>query len=294
MASALPLVSIGMPVFNTEKTITRALDSLLAQTYPNFEIIVSDNYSTDKTAQICKVYAQKDNRIKLSINKKNLGIIANFRIVQKKAKGKYFFWAAGDDFWKPGFIRTLVNELEANPGVGVAQGTVRREYPDGSLKDIIKFDGKYNPNRLSNFGIAANLLSPKKKVKPLKYNLFICGLFNSKAIQEAFAIGDEVFSYGDRPFLSQIALAYRFHYVDEELFVKRVYKQKYKIRNPNDTLAQTKKNLTYKKYYYNMMVWITKAHNIPWRRKLFVFVILYYITYKFMSKLKKKFVKRLG
>ena len=171
--SDLPLVSIGMPVFNEEKTISRALDSLLLQTFPNFEVIISDNCSSDKTVELCKNYAEKDKRISLNRNKINLGIVANFQIVHRKSSGKYFMWAAGDDYWEPEFLRRLVNELESDRAAGVAFCAVRRENTDGSFKDIIRFNGRKNPNKLSHWQLASRLLSPRKKIRLLKYNQFI-------------------------------------------------------------------------------------------------------------------------
>lgn len=288
-----PLVSIGMPVFNSQETIVVALDSILDQDYPNIEIIISDNCSTDKTAQICESYAKRDSRIKLNINEKNYGATENFRIVAKRARGKYFFWAAGDDAWKPGFIEILVNELEANPRAGVALCAVRREYANGDLKDIIRFEGGMNPNRISEFRVAANLLSPNKKVMGLKYNLFIHGIFTTKAVQETFAIVDDIFSYGERAFLSTVALAYKFCYINEELFVKRIYEQSYKIRNPNDTFTQTRIKTNYRKYGYKMITFILKANNIPLRRKVFVLIIPYYVFYRFIYRQKEKIISRI-
>ncbi len=288
MKSEFPLVSIGLPVFNSEKTIVRALDSLLAQNYPNFEIIVSDNSSDDKTAEICKGYAQRDHRIKLHLNEKNLGINANFKIVCEKAVGKYFMWAAGDDFWEPEFAATLVKELESDPRIGVALCAVKRQYPDGRPVDTIAFDEKYNPNNLSNLRIAAKLLSPKKQVKDLKYNLFICGLFRYEAVKGILSLDDDILTYGERAFLSPIALGYKFRYIDKVLFVKTVYETTFKQRNPDDKYVRNKKNIRFRKYYFRIMGLITKSPSIPIINKLFVFVILYYMSYRYIYKLKKK------
>lgn len=290
MKSDYPLVSIGLPVFNSDKTIVRALDSLLAQNYPNFEIIVSDNSSNDKTVDICKQYAQRDHRIKLHLNKKNLGINANFKIVCEKAVGKYFMWAAGDDFWEPEFAATLVKELESDPRIGVAFCAVKRQYPDGRPYDTIAFDEKHNPNNLSKLGVAAKLLSPKKQIKRLKYNLFICGIFRYEVVQRALSI-DYILTYGERAFLSPIALGYRFRYVGSVLFVKTVYEKKFKQRNPDDNYVRNKKKLNYRAYYRRIIGWITKSPNISIINKLFVFVILYYISYIYIDKKKRKLFK---
>jgi glycosyltransferase involved in cell wall biosynthesis len=298
MTSELPLVTIGLPVFNSEKTIKRALDSLLAQTYPNFEIMISDNCSTDKTVEICKTYVERDNRIKLNLNKENLGVIANFRIVHKKAKGKYFMWAGSDDYWEPEFVKTLVNELESDPTAGVAQCAVRRENPDGSLKDIIKFNKNYNTSKLSHWQVTLKLLSPRKEIRLLKYNLFIYGLFKYEAISDTLdAENDVLSSYGERAFLAPVALAHKFRYVDEILFSKTVHTESVSIRYPNDEYKQTSKEMTYLKfylkYYYKVMVCITKYSKIPLQRKFFVLFFLYAIIWRFASKQKKKVRKAL-
>jgi glycosyltransferase involved in cell wall biosynthesis len=108
-------VSIGMPLYNAERYLERALEALLVQTFTDFELIISDNASTDKTWELCQDYAAKDARIKLYRNASNLGAIANFAHVLNLASSSYFMWAAHDDFWEPNFIADCVASLEANP-----------------------------------------------------------------------------------------------------------------------------------------------------------------------------------
>ena len=294
MTSEFPLVSIGIPVFNEEKTIARALDSLLTQSFRNFEIIVSDNCSTDKTAEICKIYAKKHDRIKLNLNMKNLGIIANFQIVHRKASGKYFMWAAGDDYRDPECLKRLVNELELDPAAGVAFCAVRRENTDGSLKDIIRFDGRNNPNRLSHWQLASRLLSPRKKIRLLKYNQFIYGLFRYDIIDDILAIEDNILTYGDRTFVALAALACRFRYVDQVLFYKTV-KEPFRVRHPNESYRQPKKENPYLEYYlhyyYKLSQYIIKCSKIPLKRKFFVLFLFYWMSFRYMHKQKKKMRK---
>ena len=100
---------------------------------------------------------------------------------------------------------------------------------------------------------------------------------------------DDILTYGDRAFLSPIALGYRFRYIDKVLFVKTVHEKKFKQRNPYDKFVRSKKNIKYREYYYRIMGWITKSPDIPIINKLFVFVILYYIYLKYIYKKKKIF-----
>lgn len=120
MSKDKPLISIGMPVYNGEPFVKEALDSLLAQDYPNFELIISDNASTDRTHERCLDYANRDGRIRYYRNSENLGALANWNRVFALSRGKYFAWAAHDDVWEPTFVSTLVRLLDDNPDAVVA------------------------------------------------------------------------------------------------------------------------------------------------------------------------------
>ena len=146
-----PLVSIGMPAYNGAQYIRKALDSLLAQDFENFELIISDNASTDATLNICREYAKKDQRIRVCVQSRNIGPIANFRAVSEMAQGKYFMWAAVDDCWRPEFVGVLVKELETHSEAGVAMCAVDRVCEDGDIFDTIRFINTDNPNHKSYF-----------------------------------------------------------------------------------------------------------------------------------------------
>lgn len=110
-----PLVSIGMPAYNGERFIRQALDSLLGQDHENFELIISDNASTDHTSDICHQYAARDRRIQYYENPGNAGAVSNFNRVLQLARGDYFMWAAVDDLWEPTYISTLLARLISDP-----------------------------------------------------------------------------------------------------------------------------------------------------------------------------------
>ncbi|WP_448526536.1 glycosyltransferase family 2 protein [Parathermosynechococcus lividus] len=103
-----PKISIGMPVYNGARYIREALDSLLAQTFTEFELIISDNASTDDTEAICREYAAKDHRVRYIRQSQNLGASANFKFVLDEALGEYFMWAAADDVWDENWIEKLL------------------------------------------------------------------------------------------------------------------------------------------------------------------------------------------
>lgn len=106
------LVSIGLPIYNGEMYMREALDSLLKQTHHNFEIIISDNGSTDLTRQICDEYVAKDNRIRYFRQPLNLGPVPNFKFVLEQARGDVFMWAAHDDLWEPSHLASAIAFLK--------------------------------------------------------------------------------------------------------------------------------------------------------------------------------------
>jgi glycosyltransferase involved in cell wall biosynthesis len=124
-----PLVSIGLPVFNGERYIPQALDSLLAQSYDNCELNISDNASTDGTEEICRLYAAKDHRVHYYRHSQNVGLMENWRCVLQLASGEYFMWAQHDDCWSMNYIGTLLECLLACPSAILAVG--KTLYIDG-------------------------------------------------------------------------------------------------------------------------------------------------------------------
>jgi glycosyltransferase involved in cell wall biosynthesis len=113
--STKPLVSIGMPAYNGEKFIHQAIHSLLTQDYENFELIISDNASTDKTSSICQSYADRDARIRYVRNESNRGASPNHKRVFEMARGEYFKWAAHDDESLPTFLSRCMNVFGQAP-----------------------------------------------------------------------------------------------------------------------------------------------------------------------------------
>lgn len=109
-------VTIGLPVYNGEKYIEEAINSVLSQTYEHFRLIISDNASTDSTAQICQNVAKKDQRIQYVRQSENIGAINNFRYVREIAETEYFLWLAFDDRLMPDFLARAVKTLDSDHG----------------------------------------------------------------------------------------------------------------------------------------------------------------------------------
>ncbi|MCX5766081.1 MAG: glycosyltransferase family A protein [Gemmatimonadetes bacterium] len=112
--TAVPVVSVGMPVFNGGDALHRAIDSILSQTFTDFELIISDNHSTDGTADVCAEYAARDRRVRYIRQARNIGAVANFEFVRTQARGRYFMWASADDVRSSEFLSENVVFLDMN------------------------------------------------------------------------------------------------------------------------------------------------------------------------------------
>ncbi len=117
MNSRTSKVSIGLPVYNGEKYLASSIESILAQTFDDFELIISDNGSTDATPEIARDYAAQDNRIRFVREDVNRGATWNFNHVCHLSRGEYFKWGAHDDLIAPTYLARCVEVLDANPDV---------------------------------------------------------------------------------------------------------------------------------------------------------------------------------
>ena len=119
----LPRLSIGLPVFNGGETLGPAAESLLSQSFGDFELIIADNASTDGTEEVGRALAARDSRVRYVRNPANLGIAANFNgVLGRSAGGEYFKWATADDLWLPEYLAACIAVLDTNPDVVLAYG----------------------------------------------------------------------------------------------------------------------------------------------------------------------------
>lgn len=207
---AAPLVSIGLPVYNGERFIARALDALLAQTIGELELLISDNGSADGTREICESYARRDSRIRYVRSDVNAGVEANFKKVLALATGQYFMWAGCDDWWAPSFTARLVAALQEQPDAVVAMSAVERVDETGHRLDVVRHTGHRNPSRLTRRQLVFELAGGRP------YHLFVYGLYRTAFVKQAFT-GFAPVVAADRLFMVRVALGGGFAYVDEVL-----------------------------------------------------------------------------
>ncbi len=221
MTIKTPRVGIGLPVFNGEQYLAKALDSILSQTYRDFELIISDNASTDDTGLICRSYVAKDSRVRYYRNEVNVGVSANFNRVFRLSSSEYFKWVACDDICAPDFLEKCVKVLDANPNVVVCHSKT------GRINDFGEPAGNYDlnlktgsPKPYERFG---DLISMNNEAWVLMY-----GLMRSDALKKTQLVGSYIGA--DRNLLAEIGLVGRFFEIPEYLFFRREHLQSYTNR----------------------------------------------------------------
>lgn len=207
-------VSIGLPVYNGEAFLGEAIDSILSQTFGDFELIISDNASTDRTEEICHDYVNRDPRIRYYRNQSNVGAAKNFNRLFEMASGKYFKWAAYDDLCTPDFLGKCVEVLDQESDIVLCYSKAR----------VIDEQG----NALHDYHFTLNGRSPKSH-KRMFYQIRghqcyeVFGLFRSSALEKTGLIGN--YAGGDAVLLLQLCLQGRFHEIPEYLFFPRKHMQ---------------------------------------------------------------------
>lgn len=208
-----PRVTLGMPVYNAERYLAETLDCLLAQDYRDFEIVVSDNASTDRTAEICLDYRHRDPRVSYHRNDENLGAAFNYSRLVGIARGEYFKWASYDDLLAPNHLSECVAALDRCPNAVIA-------YPKTS---IIDGDGRVvgqNDDRLQLLEA-----EPWRRLSTFTRNWNLAGpcfgLMRVDVMRRTRLI--EPYLSSDLPFLADMALHGMFVEIPDRLFFRRVH-----------------------------------------------------------------------
>ncbi|MFH1841801.1 MAG: glycosyltransferase family 2 protein [bacterium] len=127
----MPRLSIGLPVYNGEAFVGDAIRSLLDQTFTDFELIISDNCSTDRTVEIVQAFAEQDPRVRIHRNETNLGAARNFNLVFELATAEFFKWAAADDICQPAYLARCIDMLDSDPDIVLCHSLADQIDPDG-------------------------------------------------------------------------------------------------------------------------------------------------------------------
>ena len=211
MSGKQPRVSVGVPVFNGDNFLAEALDSVLAQTFGDFEVVISDNGSSDRTEEICRGYAERDPRVHYHRSDVNRGVYWNFKRALELGHGDYFMWLAHDDKLAPLFLERCVAALDADPGAVLS-------YPKA-----IDIDDKGNCLVYKEQNLNAGVARPNERFRELirmEHNCeAIFGLVRMEALHKIRVFGG--FADADRVMLSELALHGHYSQVPEFLFLHR-------------------------------------------------------------------------
>lgn len=139
MTVAVPRVSIGLPVYNGESYLAESIEALLGQTYEDFELIISDNASSDGTADICQSYRKQDSRICYIRQKRNIGLNPNHNFVIGQARGEMFKMASHDDLYARDLLKCCVEALDAHPQVVLAHCREAMIDESGTVTKLLEY-----------------------------------------------------------------------------------------------------------------------------------------------------------
>lgn len=210
-----PLVTIGLPVYNSERYLAQSIDSLLAQTYRNFVLIISDNASTDSTAEVCRKYVAADDRVKYFRNDVNIGNPRNFNRVSELAETKYLKWSTSDDFWAPTFLEAALEVMESDASIALC-------YPQAYLVDADGRNARPYDDTLHLIDDApdARFVSLLERIKLAHQHL---GLIRMSCLRSTHLLGTHVGS--DINLLAELTLYGKFYEVPQRLFYRRFHEK---------------------------------------------------------------------
>lgn len=201
-----PILSVLMPVFNSEQFVAEAIESILNQTFKDFEFLILDDASTDKSLEIIKDFEKRDSRIKIYQNDKNLGVVASRNKLINLSKGKYIAWLDSDDVAIETRLKKQVNFLEAHPEIGMTGA-----YPiiiDENGKKIRKWWFETDPQKLKielffHSPFLSSSVMIRKSCLPQNF-------YDSKfAVAEDFDLYSKISENSDVANISEILVKYR-------------------------------------------------------------------------------------
>ena len=223
-------ITIGIPVYNGEKFLSEKISSTLNQDYNDFELIISDNGSTDSTKEICEKFALKDKRIKFFSHKKNLSANWNYNFILKKARGKYFMWTAVDDKILSGFVKKNLDVLEKDSNIicsasqvkyfGIKADNLTKKLIHGSLKTVKKRISERYQN-LQNYSTSGSFESKFRYYLKLRgHHHVFYGIYRTEQLKEILVVDEQLPIHFD---LVTILNALRFgdFYIIDEVMMKR-------------------------------------------------------------------------
>jgi glycosyltransferase involved in cell wall biosynthesis len=208
--SSQPRLTVGLPVYNGASYVAESLDALLGQSFEDFELIISDNASTDATGDICRRYEKQDSRVSYHRQARNIGLAPNHNFVVGEARGKLFKWAAGDDLYARDLLRLCVEAMEADPDVVLAHSYTAMIDSTGTVTAALAYP------------LATSSRSAPERFRSL---LFDSGGDDDGGIMRTEVLRrtamKESYHHADRTIIAELALHGPFYQVPDWLYFRR-------------------------------------------------------------------------
>jgi glycosyltransferase involved in cell wall biosynthesis len=215
MSARIPRVTIGVPVFNGEELLADVMEAIIAQSFGDFVVHISDNASTDGTQRICEAYSRRDSRITYSRSAVNRGAVWNFNELARQAKTPLFMWHAVDDLASPAYVEACVAGLDSRPEAVLAY--TRAAVVDEQRASIATSGRKLPLDSCQLLQRFEACLSPMPYAENALY-----GVIRTSALRETRLLG--MFGGSDRAFLAELSLYGPFVRIDRDLFTRRQYR----------------------------------------------------------------------
>ncbi|MEO8099808.1 MAG: glycosyltransferase [Acidobacteriota bacterium] len=210
-------VAVGLPVYNGEAYVAQAIESVLAQTHTDFDFLISDNASTDRTGEICRTYAARDTRIRYHRHPHNVGAAPNFDFAFEGTSSKYFAWIAHDDFWAADFLKECSAALDRDQSAVLAFTQVEVIDENGTFVENFHIDHQLGSSKISE---------RVRDAVTLRHRAFAAfGLHRSEILKTIPRLLPFVDS--DRAMLARLAARGSFHQVPKRLFHSRIHSERY-------------------------------------------------------------------
>lgn len=286
-----PLVSIVLPVYNGERFLRASIDSVIAQTFPNWELLILDDCSTDSSPEIAKEYEQRDSRIIYYRNEKNLRLPGNLNKGFSLAKGDYLTWTSDDNMYRPTAIEKMVDALQENPDAHLAFASCRIIDENGNPIEYIAVNERSKKRIVGIDSVGACFLYTRKAYE-------VVGDYDAEYILvEDFDYWQRIFHHFDTVAIEEILYDYRYHSgaltstMKQETHAKTLEKVLLKNRPGFGKL-----DIEEAYYYYSgLYASRRKQMNIsnPYTRKYQFYSFLYLIFYRVPNKLRRE-INKLG
>jgi glycosyltransferase involved in cell wall biosynthesis len=207
-----PLVSVGLPVYNGERYLATAIESVFAQTLRDLELVIADNASADATEEICLRYARQDPRIRYFRHSKNRGAGFNFNFLFRQARGKYFKWLAHDDILAPANLAACVAALDADPSLVLAYTHhVDVDEAGTPIRTVSRTKGRSDEVSARFWDLMEGEHTCEE----------VFGLIRSSVLGRTPLIAD--YADSDRTLLGELALHGKFAEIAQPLFLHRIH-----------------------------------------------------------------------